>query len=411
MNYITYLSRIKNRRNSRLKDSIIEMELTFFDEILSYHNYALLLLPPSTSEVLSMVKCQKYPRHFIYTAFAETIVKCLYCSRESRMKAITVLRLLLYRTSRDPRYQQQEFRERINGVHFELLLMLLDAIHDWKQQCEDPVQSTLMVINSVKKKLEQIENEISAKEDAIREIIKKPEYMTGTIRESLVKQEEQVQKELSFLENSKKSIQQILLNRKAQYEEELQISRDEKRHLLSSFMHIISGMNQEILRTWWVAENRSTRQVNFLLALQMCNFAFEYRNVQLPELPLYQTVEKDKQDNRKSALRNFPLIPIMKDTSKPTTVTISRTSSEKSIFYNDSQFSSSAGKLIMKSPRSIVPALRGLGAFFTTTSTPENISPPVHLVTPRKKNSRNSLKIPANIITSARLFQVCSQVL
>lgn len=109
-------------------------------------------------------------------------------------------------------------------------------------------------------------------------------------------------KKIKTLERYRGLINDARKVQRTEYQNELQKSRSEKRHVLSCLIHIVGQMNPKLLSCWWSSGSRDSRRHNhFLIALQLCLQGFEY----MGKKHLQETIEYiGSQSSEKSTIQS-----------------------------------------------------------------------------------------------------------
>jgi tetratricopeptide (TPR) repeat protein len=247
----------------------IDMQLVFFRELFAYEQYVLLFLPQTPSEALQIIQdttmleddlsINTY-NHFIYSAFVDVIIRCLYNqSRSVRMKGITVLREFVYKTNWDERYQAVDDKERINQIHFEFVNKFIDIMEEWKRISCDKKKKISSDLAGMRKKLIAVRNNLSSKK-LILEDIKKSK---GRSKELLAR----VQMELGELDKAAVQLEQLVQKEEEDLRGERPKVQEEKRHLMSVILHITKNIKFEVFSKWFTFEGSDPIKRSLMLEI------------------------------------------------------------------------------------------------------------------------------------------------
>lgn len=336
--FVDTLWQTVNLKRSYSKSSLatlIDIELSFFKELFHYDQFFLLCLPSrvrttiasddsyenaKSSISITASKAESFiddsntgmgvvGNHFLFSQFADFAAKCVTNVRRTiRLKVISYLRATLSRQLKQQRLADgdlsEEDRRLNNRLNFELVIKLLDVFPMWKLNVDRKVKFLSSRLERLEIELTQVESQIYTMKQNIaklRDSKKKQEKVQQQQERKKMRkkgsnnmapplpppppselgiddQRTKSGEDLSDLVQKRRRIREFISKDTAKLEKHSRRSKSEKRQFLACFIHIISHMEDNVLRDWWSTTDHTTdrEKTNFVLALRECLKTFEY---------------------------------------------------------------------------------------------------------------------------------------
>jgi hypothetical protein len=255
----------------RSLQTIVEMQLMFFEEFFSYGGYLDLFYPDGLPMDASS-DLEQVDKHYVFSLYSDIVMKYLLNQSYSiRMRAIAFFRSFVVKFCLED--VNDSF---ITGLlMFEFVSKFLDKMNEWKDLGDHDRKKALDALNQSRKGLAQISNNIVSKKEHLAALKDLQKETTATIQ-----MQQKIKGEIRTLEETKANMVASV----GKYESEYQVSQErnseERRQLLSCIAHIlectISNHRDELARFCTLDNENSTKLSLLLMALQLCLQAFEY---------------------------------------------------------------------------------------------------------------------------------------